>query len=365
MCGLNINRTDAWIILDLIPGIGPVSVLKLLEIFHTPEAIISAPPARIRELNILNAAQIRGIGRGPDTEGLERVKSVLNECGGRAIAWDDPAYPKALKQIADPPMVLYARGSLDDFEPAVAVVGTRAPSHYGSEVAYSLSRGLSARGISVVSGLARGIDTRAHTGALEGEGKTIAVLGTGIDIVYPPENAALAEKIALKGAVVSELPPGTPPDPGNFPRRNRIISGLCSGVIVVEAALRSGALITARLAGEQGRTVMAVPGPVTNMRAQGPHRLIRDGAVLVRDADDVVAEIAPQIKGMIESSETSGQTGDEILRLIGGGALSIDEIAGGLHMDVAEAARRVSMLELKGEIVRIEGNRFQARSIHG
>lgn len=359
------DRTEAWIILDLIPGIGPVSVFKLLEIFHTPEAIISAPAARIRELNVLNAAQVRGITRGPDIEGLKRVKTALKEHDARVIAWDDPAYPSSLRQIEDPPFVLYARGSLDDFEPAVAVVGTRAPSHYGSDTAYRLSRDLSMRGVSIVSGLARGIDTRAHTGALEGEGKTIAVLGTGIDVLYPPENAGLAEKIVKSGAVISELPPGTPPEPGNFPRRNRIISGLSSGVIVVEAALRSGALITARLAGEQGRIVMAVPGPVTNMRAQGPHRLIRQGAVLVRDADDVMEEIAPQVKGMIEASETAEQAGDDILEIIGGEALSIDDIARELDLGIVEAARRVSMLELKGEVVRIEGNRFLARSIHG
>jgi hypothetical protein len=205
-------------------------------------------------------------------------------------------------------MVLYARGSLDDFEPAVAVVGTRAPSHYGSEVAYSLSRGLSARGISVVSGLARGFDTRAHTGALEGEGKTIAVLGTGIDIVYPPENAALAEKIALKGAVVSELPPGTPPDPGNFPRRNRSFSGSARGLLwsrrrCVQA--RSSRPVWPASRAERSWRF----GAGDKHEGAGSAPAHPRWAVLVRDADDVVAEIAPQIKGMIESSERPGRPG--------------------------------------------------------
>lgn len=359
------DRKEAWIALDLIPGIGPKSVIRLLEFFHTPEAIISAPVSRIRELNILNQAQIRGMSRGVDREALRRVKTAIKEHRFSVLTWDDPEYPRALRHIEDPPVVLYVRGSLADFEPAVAVVGTRAPSRYGSDTAYRLSRDLSMQGLSIVSGLARGIDTRAHTGALEGQGKNIAVLGTGIDVIYPPENAGLADKIAERGAVVSELPPGVQPEPGNFPRRNRIISGLSSGVIVVEAAGRSGALITARLAGEQGRIVMAVPGPVTNMRSQGPHRLIREGAVLVRDADDVMEEIAPQIKGLIEKSETSGQAHDDILRLVGGGPLSIDDIADELGLEVVEVARRVSILELKGEVVRIEGNRFTARSIHG
>lgn len=359
------DRTEAWILLNLIPGIGPRSVFRLLEIFHTPEAIIQAPPARIRELNILKPSQLREMGKGPDKAGLERVKATLKGCRARALAWDDPAYPEALRRIDDPPPVLYIRGSLEGFEPAVAVVGTRAPSHYGALVAESLSCDLAAQGMTVVSGLARGIDTRAHAGTLKGGGKTVAVLGTGIDVIYPPENAALAEKIAMNGAVVSELPPGTRPDPGNFPRRNRIISGLSSGVIVVEAAPRSGALITARLAGEQGRTVMAVPGPVTNLRSKGPHRLIREGAALVRDADDVMMEIAPEVKQIIEASETGAQARDEILDLMGGEALSIDDIAHELGLDVAEVARRMSVMELAGEVVRTEGNRFMVRSIHG
>jgi DNA processing protein len=220
-------------------------------------------------------------------------------------------------------------------------------------------------GVAVISGLARGIDTHAHMGALEGGTKTVAVLGSGIDIVYPPENRGLAERIELSGAVVSEYPPGTRPDTGNFPRRNRVISGLASGVVVVEASARSGALITARLAGEQGRTVMAVPGQVSNVRAQGPHHLIRQGAVLVRAARDVMMEIAPQVRASLASAEPGTGDGDEIVGLVGGDPLSIDDIARELDLDVVETTKRVSMLELTGRIVRVGGNRFSVRRTNG
>lgn len=360
----DMDRTEAWVTLDLIPNIGPVSVKKLIEIFKSPENILSVPVARIKETGILNAGQLRSFSRGPDKEAVGKALSALKEHEASAIPIDDARYPEILRQIEDPPFLLYVKGSLEEIEPSVAVVGTRAPSHYGRETAYSLARNLSMKGIVIVSGLARGIDTAAHTGALEGEANTIAVLGTGIDITYPPENAGLAERIARKGAVITEYPPGTNPDAGNFPRRNRIISGLSAGVIVVEAAYRSGALITSRFAAEQGKTVMAVPGQVTNIRAQGPHHLIRQGAALVRDADDVIAEIAPQIKRIIGGAETGGQPDDEIVGLIGGDPLSIEDIAHELDLDIIETTKRVSILELTGKIVRIEGNRFMARSIN-
>ncbi len=359
------DRTEAWVSLDLIPNIGPKGVIKLLEIFESPENILAAPMSRVRDTGILNPSQTRALARGPEGEAVRKAIAALREQGAHAVGVSDPGYPEALRQMEDPPFVLYVRGSLEGFEPAVAIVGTRAPSHYGRETAQRLGRDLSMKGITVVSGLARGIDTAAHTGALEGETGTIAVLGSGIDVVYPRENADLAERIAGKGAVISEYPPGTNPDIGNFPRRNRIISGLSSGVIVVEAAYRSGALITARLAGEQGRTVMAVPGAVTNIRSQGPHQLIRQGAVLVRDADDVVMEIAPVLKGFIQDTETGVQTRDEIVELTRGEPLSIDDIARELDLDVIETTRRVSMLEMTGMVIRIEGNRFLARSTNG
>lgn len=359
------DRTEAWVSLNLIPNIGPKSAARLIEIFESPENVLCAPLKRIKEAGVLTAAQLKGMAKGPDREAVGKVFAALRELGASAVTLDGPSYPAILKGIDDPPIVLYVKGSLSDIEPSAAVVGTRAPSRYGRDTAYLLSRDLGVKGVAVVSGLARGIDTAAHTGALDGGGKTIAVLGSGIDILYPPENAGLAERIALEGAVISEYPPGTHPDAGNFPRRNRIISGLSAAVVVVEAAFRSGALITARLAGEQGKTVAAVPGAVTNIRSEGPHHLIRQGAVLVRNADDVLLEIAPQVKRMIEAADREAHAGDEIVDLVAGAPLNIEEIARELGIDIAGAAKRLSMLELKGEIVRIEGNRFMARSTDG
>lgn len=358
------DRTEAWVTLDLISSIGPKSVQRLLDIFESPENIIDAPISKIKETGFLNAAQIKSLAGGPDREAVKSVFAALRAHGASAIGFDDPSYPEVLKQIDDPPLVLYVRGSLADIEPSVAIVGTRAPSHYGRETAQRLARDLSAKGVTIVSGLARGIDTAAHEGALEGMANTVAVLGSGIDVVYPPENTGLVEKIVRRGAVITENPPGTPPDSSNFPRRNRIISALSAGVIVVEAAYRSGALITSRFAMEQGKTVMAVPGQVTNVRSQGPHHLIRQGASLVRDADDVLMEIAPQVKRVIGMSETLLQPSDEIVALTGGDALSIEDIARELGLDIVEASKRVSMLELTGQIVRMEGNRFMARSMN-
>lgn len=356
------DRTEAWVTLDLISSIGPKSVQRLLDIFKTPENILDAPISKVKETGFLNAAQLKSLAAGADSEAVQKAFAALRAHDARAVGLDDPSYPEALKQIDDPPLVLYVRGSLADIEPGVAIVGTRAPSHYGRETAFLMARDLSAKGVTIISGLARGIDTAAHEGALEGMANTIAVLGSGIDVIYPPENAGLAEKIVRRGAVISENPPGTFPDPGNFPRRNRIISALSAGVVVVEAAHRSGALITSRFAMEQGKTVMAVPGQVTNVRTQGPHHLIRQGASLVRDADDVLMEIAPQVKRAVGTTETMMRPSDEIVELTGGDALSIEDIARELNLDIVEAAKKVSMLELAGQIVRIEGNRFMARS---
>lgn len=359
------KRTKAWIALDLMPNIGPKSIQKLLEIFRTPENILAASASDIAGLGFLNKAQQKSLATGVDEKLLSQAIVSLDMHGGHAVGFDDPTYPELLRHIPDPPSVLYIKGDINDLQPAVAIVGTRSPSHYGKDMAYRMARDLSTNGISVVSGLARGIDTHAHTGALEGIAKTVCVLGSGIDTVYPPENKALAISIAQKGAVVSEFPPGTHPDAGNFPRRNRIISALSTGVIVIEAAYKSGALITARLAGEQGKSLMATPGAVTNIRSQGPHHLLRQGAVLVRDAADVIMEIAPQIKGFITDSEETSEGRDDIIDICSGQALSIENIAHELHCSVSQVTRRISMLELSGKIIKVEGNRFIARRGNG
>jgi DNA processing protein len=319
----------------------------------------------MRDLGFLNRAQLEALALGPDPARAKEMVRSLADAGAYALCLDDPSYPALLKEIEDPPCVLSVKGSLEDLQPAVAVVGTRAPSHYGKETARTLARDLSRLGVSVVSGLARGVDREAHQGALEGIAGTAAVLGSGIDVMYPPEHEKLADRIAEKGAVLSEFPPGTIPEPGNFPQRNRIISGLCIGTIVIEASIRSGAMITARLAGEQGRLVMAVPGDVNNVRSQGPHHLIRQGAVLVRNAEDVMAEISPQVKSILKNSMQMPKDSDEIVSLVAGSPLSIEEIARELDMSISDASRRISMLEINGDLMRIEGNRFKARSANG
>jgi DNA processing protein len=359
------STIEAWIALDLLPGIGPRTARKLLEIFQRPEKILDTPVSVIRDLGFLNKAQLEAFASGPDPVRVKEMIRSLGKAGAHELCPDDPAYPSLLKEIEDPPCVLSVKGSLEDLQPALAIVGTRSPSHYGKELAYTLARDLGSLGVSVVSGLARGVDKEAHQGALEGIAKTVAVLGSGIDVMYPPEHEKLAVKIAEKGAVVSEFPPGTIPDSGNFPRRNRIISGLCIGTIVIEASIRSGAMITARLAGEQGRLIMAVPGAVNNVRSQGPHHLIRQGAILVRNAEDIMAEISPQVKSILKDSMQMTKKSDEIVSLVTGSPLSIEEIARELDLSIPEASRRISVLEINGDLKRIEGNRFTARSANG
>jgi len=356
------DSIEAWIAIDLMSHIGPRTVSRLIEVFGSPEGILKAKPSAIRAIDFLNTQQIDVLSVGPDMNAVKKVLRRLEEIHAYVVCLTDPDYPPILKEIVDPPSVLYVKGSLEDLQPAVAIVGTRSPSHYGVEVAFSLARDLSLQGISIVSGLARGIDTQAHLGALQGISKTVAVLGSGIDIIYPQENKQLTEEIAQKGAIISEFPPGFSPKAENFPRRNRIISGLCSAVIIVEATQQSGALITARHALEQGRLCMAVPGAINNIRSRGPHSLIRQGALLVESANDVITEIAPQLKGMLQEQAKAHQGG--IIDLISGQPMNLEEIAVALKTDIMEAAKAITLLELKGDIERIEGNRFTARRKH-
>ena len=357
------ERREAWIALDLIEHIGPRTTSKLLEIFADPLAILKAGTRALNDLAFLTSQQRAALSAGADTVALGKVVDQIGRMGAFWVCRDEDDYPALLKEIPDPPSVLYVRGNLQEIEPAVAVVGTRAPSHYGSDVAFTLSRDLSLRGLRIVSGLARGIDTYAHRGALKGVGSTVAVLGSGIDSIYPPENLALAEEICSHGAVITEFSPGTGPRPEHFPRRNRIISGLSSGVIIVEATLKSGAMITARHALDQGRLCMAVPGAITNPRAKGPHELLRQGATLVENADDVLTEIAPQLHGVL--AEQPPENAGGIISLMDGEPLGIEEIASALKTDISETTRMLTMLELKGEIERVAGNRFTRRRLHG
>ncbi len=350
------NNTEAWIRLTLTPGLGSRSIKQMLDHYQDADAILGADLAAIKRLDLLKKQQLDALARPASDENFTRTMQTLEKCRARAICWDDEEYPEALRQLPDPPFVLYLKGTLQEIDPAVAVVGTRAPSHYGRELAGSLAADLSRQGLSIISGLARGIDTAAHTGSLDGCGRAVAVLGSGIDTIYPAENVPLAQKISARGAVISEYPPGTRPDPGNFPRRNRIIAGLSLGVIVIEATIKSGAMITARLAGEQGRSVMATPGPVTNLRARGPHSLLKQGAALIENAEDVLRELAPHLMDSLAKTGASQETASK--DIFGGNALTLEEIAAELGMDVPTAAKHVSMMEIKGKIAKAEGGRY-------
>jgi DNA processing protein len=272
------------------------------------------------------------------------------------IPWSDPTYPVALTTIPDPPPVLWARGSVDALAaPAVAIVGSRAGSEYALAVAERLAADLAVCGVAVVSGLARGVDSAAHRGALAGNGVTIAVLGSGVDVMYPPEHDGLARDIAVRGVVISELVPGTLPQPFLFPLRNRIISGLARAVVVIEAGNKSGSLITARCALEQGRDVLAVPGNVLSGRNRGAHALLRDGARIVESADDILEEL-----GMSRRLESpaSPATDPVLARLTPGEPLALDAIAERSGLTAPRLLPRLFELELKGLVRRVGGGRF-------
>lgn len=291
----------SWIALNMTPGVGPLAAKRLLEAFGSADAVFNA------RRNELERAGLRGESvdsilerdrhAAAESE-LERVKQL----GGDILLLDDGNYPAFLREIADPPMVLYVKGNWQEcFDmPGIGVIGSRRCSTYGENAAEMLSRDLAERGICIVSGLARGIDAAAHKGALAAGGRTIAVIGTGIDNVYPRENTGLTREILENGGcIVSQFPLGTPPLPEHFPFRNRIISGLSLGILVVEASERSGSLITARLAAEQGREVMAVPGNITSGNSYGTNYLIKSGAKLVQQWQDVVAELPAEIAARI------------------------------------------------------------------
>lgn len=286
-----------WISLNMTPGVGPRVATKLLESFGSPEAVFNASRRELESLR-LTAETIESIIRkefhGRADAELERVRTL----GGDILILDDGNYPELLKEIADPPIVLYVRGNWQEcFDaPCVAIVGSRKCSTYGENAAEMLGRDLAANGICVVSGFARGIDTAAHRGAISVKGRTLAVLGTGLDSTYPRDNVRLtSEVIDAGGAIVSQFPLGTPPLKENFPYRNRIISGLCYGSVLVEATERSGSLITARLASEQNREVLAVPGNITSRNSFGTNYLIKCGAKLVQHWQDVVSELPQDI----------------------------------------------------------------------
>lgn len=346
-----------------IPRLGPIRIRALLEQFHESSRILSAPPRALIRVRGIDRTTAMLIARASGTFAEAQLRTA-KAIGAEVIPFGDERYPAALAAIYDPPVLLFVSGRLDERDRcSLAIVGTRHPSPYGQRVAEELTRGVVGRSIVVVSGMARGIDTIAHTATLEAGGRTIAVLGSGLDVPYPAENARLMRRIAERGAVVSEFPFGTKPDPTHFPRRNRIVSGMTLGTVVIESALDGGAMITASSALDQGREVFAVPGTIYDQRSAGPHALIRDGrAKLVTGLEDVLAELrlTPVSSGRAPVMPTPDLTLFEraIYDRVTVEPIHIDELAERSSLGPADALVALLGLEFKGLVRQQPGKWF-------
>jgi DNA processing protein len=368
-----------WLALTLTPGLGPTRSRHLVEHFGGVEAVLRASLTELEAAGI-PAVSAQSLGTGRSLELANEEVAKVSAAGVRVICLDDESYPDHLKQIYDPPLVLYVRGEVAALsKPGIAVIGTRHPTPYGLGMSERLACDLAARGLVIFSGLARGVDTAAHRGAVSAGGTTVAVFGTGVDVIYPRENSRLVDKILpLGGALVSEFSMGTAGVPQNFPIRNRIISGLSIGVLVVEAAEYSGTRITARCALEQGRDVFAVPGSVMNKYSWGPNTLIKQGAKLVATWDDVWEELPPDVKLALEPKtgpesqppQSASLFGEEkevspherrILALLKGDeAVHIDDLVERLEsqMSSSEIFAALFELELAGKVKQMPGKNF-------
>jgi DNA processing protein len=367
-----------WLALSLTQGLGPSRIKKLIELYGTADRVFQASLTELEGTG-MRAVSAQSIANGKSMELAQQECSKAAEAGAKIISLSDPEYPSRLKEIYDPPVILFVKGSVAVLsQTGIAMVGTRHPTPYGSGMAERLSSDLASRGLAIISGLARGIDTASHRGAVASKGKTVAVLGTGIDIMYPKENTRLTEQIvALGGALLTEFPVGTPPTPQNFPIRNRIISGISAGVLVVEAAEYSGTRITSRLALEQNRDVYAVPGNVTNKGSWGPNTLIKQGAKLVATWEDVWEELPTDVQVALgalrqnESAEpeTASLFPDEarsphetkILKLLKADeSTHIDQLVELLEeeMSASEIFAALFELELNGKVRQLPGKNF-------
>ncbi len=350
-----------WIAFSKVAGIGPAKFKKILSYFGSVADAWHANAGELIAIG-LDKRAVTSLMKTRQSLDLDAELSQLEAMKITPLTWDDDDYPPLLKTIANPPFVLYVRGQLlPQDEWAVGVVGTRSASMYGRESARMLASKLAANGVTVVSGLALGIDTAAHTAAVEAGGRTIAVLGSGVDVIYPHRNRALAERILAQGAIVSEFPMGTRPDSGNFPRRNRIISGLSLGVLMVEGAKRSGARITVDYALEQGREVFAVPGNISGKGSAGPNALIQQGAKLVSDVDDILSELnLTMISQHVEAQAIIPDTPIEatVLAHLSAEPIHIDELGQLTRIAAAELSSTLTMMELKGQVRQIGGMHY-------
>ncbi len=356
----------SWLALKMIPNLGNITYKRLLDRFGDPATVFEAKLHDLIGVEGLRAEAARRIVSKAWEGNPEDELTGLRNYNARLITIFDSSYPKDLKEIHDPPPILYLKGNdIPKNKTLVGVIGSRNPSHYGLKVTEEICQGLAIGRIVVVSGMARGIDSAAHWGCLRGKGFTIAVLGSGIDILYPESNRRLFDYIVEKGTVLTEFPLGTPPEAKNFPIRNRIISGLSKGVVVVEASKRSGSLITASLALEQGREVLAVPGSIESFKSTGTHLLIKQGAKLVENADDILQELGlsyPYFRGVVTNKKMALPPMEEdeksVYDILGNYPIHIDQIARHSKLDPARVASLLTGLELKGVIKQLPGKIF-------
>jgi DNA processing protein len=368
------TEEQAFLVLNALPNIGPITLNRLLqELGGDPRRVFSAGKSRLEQVRGVGAAISSTITGWREQFDLAREETRLAQTGTRFVTHRDPAYPPLLREIHDPPIGLYRKGSYTFDQPCLAIVGSRRTTLYGQKTARQLAAELAQRGFCIVSGLARGIDTAAHEGALEAGGRTAAVLGTGIDLIYPPENLALYRRIEEQGAILTEFPFGRRADRQSFAMRNRIVAGMCAGVIVVETDVAGGSMITARFAGEQGRLLFAVPGRIDQPTSAGCHQLIRDGATLLTSVDDVLNELnyldglrpapIPGKSGRPGETEPGDLTPAEakVWRCFGGGAiLGVDTVVTQTGLPAAEVSVGLMMLELKRLITKRSDGAYEA-----
>jgi DNA processing protein len=361
--------------LACLPGVGSRARRDLLAHFGSPEAVLAASPAALASVPGVGRRLAKAIPGQADTTAADAVLDLCQERGVGILLEGSAGYPPLLGRISDPPGLLFVRGSIEPCDSlAIAIVGSRHATAYGRRIAWQLAGGLARAGYTIVSGLARGIDAAAHRGALDAGGRTLAVLGSGVLNIYPPEHADLADEVVARGGLLAEVPPQTAPQAGCFPQRNRIVSGLSLGVIVVEAAERSGALITARLAGEQGREVFAVPGPIDARLSRGCHGLIRDGARLVQGIDDVLDELGPLCEATLAADGRRVHAPAElrlddverrVLAAFDGEAdgatraASIDDVIAASGLATSQVLATLGVLEMRRILRRLPGNRVE------
>ena len=358
------NHLEACIALNMIPQMGPVRLRRLLDAFGSAEKILLARTDQLAAIDGVPRALADNISRWQEFADPSAELKKAADLGAHVITAEDDEYPSALREIHDPPIVLYVRGRLTERDRnAVAVVGSRKATHYATESAKKLSFQMAYAGLTVASGLARGIDTAAHQGALAAKGRTIAVIGSGLGELYPPENAELADRIAVSGAVISEFPIDTKPDRQTFPIRNRIVTGLSFGVLVVEAGANSGALISANMAAEQGRTLYAVPGRIDAPSALGSNRLIQQGAKLVITVDDILDDLPlvfrekPDLPAAAPAVDLTPDQ-QKILEAIGTEETSLDSVIATSGLTAAVVSSTLLALEIRRLVKQLPGKRF-------